>query len=125
MKPKPHDQPIPRPRPIRYRVPDDRALDDKDFHEIRIALTMLCEDEGKPVMDSTIRAACYDACDMGDLRTVGRIHAAIHDIASAKGKKTQVGPVLASEIMDAISRMWDEYENGDERAELESRRSTT
>ena len=93
------------PRPVRYRVPDDRALDDRDFHEIRIALTMLCEDKGRPVMDQTIRAACYDAADLGDLRTAERI------VAMAHGTKGAIGPVIACEIIDAISRLWDEYEN--------------
>ena len=91
------------PRPIRYRVPDDGTTD-RDFHEIRIALAMLCEDEGRVVMDTTIRSACYDAADMGDLRRAGRI------ASLAYGTRAKIGPVLACEVMDAISRLWDEYE---------------
>ena len=91
-------------------------MDGREVHEIRLALTMLFEDEGRPVMDQTIRAACYDAADLGDLRTVERMHGAIHGIANDKGKKTAVGPVIACEIMDAISRLWDEYENKEVRA---------
>ena len=102
MTPTPHDKPIPNPRPVRYRTDDSTT--DKDFHEIRLALTMLFEDEGRPVMDQTIRAACYGAADLGDLRAAGRIIASL-------GPRAKIGPVLACEVMDAISRLWDEYEN--------------
>ena len=103
MTPISHDKPIPCPRPVRYRV-DDSATG-KDFHEIRLALTMLCEDEGLTVMNQTIRAACYDAADLGDLRVADRI------MAVGRWTKGAIGPVIACEVMDAISRMWDECEN--------------
>ena len=129
MTPTPHDKPIPSPRPVRYRELHD-GMDAQGCHEIRIALAIFQEDEdrargrtprdqrrirgdrpGNPEVDTLIRAACYDACNMHDMRTVERIHDAIHGIAASKGKKApSVGPVIACEIMDAISRLWDEYD---------------
>jgi len=100
-------KPIPNPRSVRYRTMRD-GIDAQDCHEIRIALAMLCEDEGRQVMDSIIRNACYDAADLADLRVAERI------VALGHGTKAKIGPAIACEVIDAISRMWDEYENGDE-----------
>lgn len=102
------------PRPVRYRTLRN-GIGERECHEIRIALTMLFEDEGRVVMDQMIRNACYDAADMADLRIAGRIAAMAH------GTKAKIGPVLACEIMDAISRLWDECEAD---AELSDSRQT-
>ena len=84
------------PRPVRYRADDSAA--DREFHEIRLALTMLFEDEGRPVMDQTIRAACYGAADLGDLRAAGRIIAGL-------GPRAKIGPVAAFKKCVVIDRL--------------------